>query len=202
MKNNFMNVVLICSSLVFSIPSAAISTTPIQASTSILSSDNFEPTILTLFQNANRGNMNGVQLQLQIIAERIGQSTDPLADSHQFLIELVNQLNAQYGISCTLAALLNMTRESMTLFQIPEDHIEKCITGCDLIEGYQSYLCETDSAELVYLAKHHKSKNYFWHWLTVATISAAAATVCIVVPQTAPLVISGAVEVGKAAVGK
>jgi hypothetical protein len=198
---DFLHTALICSSFLFTFPNMG-------------NSSQFEPTITFspssdlnsiahhLFNHAEGGDVEGINQQLEGIAETLARSDDALSNSCHFLQSLVNRMNAQYGASLTLSKLLQITRESMHQFQIPEDQIENCAVGLDLIELHQSSLCEKELLDFVHLAKHKKSKSDFWSWLAIATVSAAATVVCIIVPQVAPAVIGGAVEVGKAAFGK
>jgi len=102
-------------------------------------------------------------------------------------------------VSLTVSDLLHLTRKTIQQFQIPEEQMEKYFVGLDLIEYHQSELNSLGSVRLI---KHHKEKSNFWTWLSIATITAGAVTVCIFVPEAAPGIIGGAVELGKSVLGK
>jgi hypothetical protein len=163
---------------------------------------NFDFMTQTLFEYAIKGDVEGVQLQLKMIADMLEESDDGLNNSCQFLNALVNKINIQYGTSLTLSQLIQITRESIHQFRFPDNQFENCMVGLDFIELHQQSLNEIDCSKFVYLVKHRKNNNNFWTWLSIATVSVAAVTVCIVVPQVAPGVIGGAVEIGKAVLGK
>lgn len=199
-KNDFLHSTLACASFLVSIPNVATSFPEYPRQFSPYA--NYDFMIQNLFGYANLGDVEGIQLQLKMIADMLEQSDDALNDSCQFLNALVNKMNIQYGTSLTLSYLIHITRESFHQFQFPENQFENYMVGLDLIELRQSSLYEVDPSGCVYLVKHHKNNNNFWTWLSIATVSLAAVTVCIAVPQVAPGVIGGAVEFGKAVLGK
>lgn len=191
------NHLLVCSSFFVSIPNFAIADFPLTAER--FESNSNGRMIQNLFHQAEMGDIEGIGFQLNQIAQMLQSSDDALTDSCWFLQDLVNAMNTQYGVSLTVSSLLHLTRETVQQFQIPENQMEKYFVGLDLIEYHQS---ELNSLGSVRLMKHHKEKSNFWTWLSIATVTAAAVTVCIVVPQVAPAIIGGAVEIGKAALGK
>ncbi len=193
----FASQVLVFSSFLLSIPN--IGNTNLNVTTDFFYSYSNDCIIQDLFNRAEAIDMEGIDFQFKTIAEMLEHSNDALTDSCLFLEDLVKATNLRYGTSLHLSELLQLTRESIQKLQIPESQIEKYLVGLDLIDYHQSELNALGSVRLV---KHHKEKSNFWTWLTVATITAAAVTICIVLPQTAPAVIGGAVEVGKAAFGK
>lgn len=201
LKNDFITSALMSSLLFCSMPNQVNSLPPTPSSVFFPSSGDFDAIICNLLNHAHGGDMEGVDLQFKNIAEMLEQSDDALRDSYQFLDELVNKLNSQYGTSLTVSELLQITRESIRRFPLTENNIEKYQFGLDLIELHQASLNKLDPGGFVAI-KHHKNKSNVWTWLSVATISVAAVTLCILLPESAPAVISGAVEVGKAALGK
>lgn len=155
--------------------------------------------IQNLLKEAKFGNIESLAFELNQITEKLCSSNDPLSDSCSFLQALTRAIHTQYSISVPLSNMLQLTRETVQKFQIPESELAKYFVGLDLIEYH---LAEADCSGSVSLVKHHKEKHNFWTWLSLATITAAAVTVCIVVPQATTAIIGGAVEVGKAALGK
>ncbi len=149
-----------------------------------------------LVEQAYIGNASRVQELLQEVAETLKGSTNVLGDSRQFLQKLVDGMNARFGSALTLSDIIEATRESAHMFQIPEADEADYLEGLNWLDGEDP---EDTTLESDISKKHmKKSQKNVWDWLIVTSITIGAVAVCVYAPGvaiTAFKVVVGAIDV-------
>lgn len=143
-----------------------------------------------LVKSAKKGDVPEIIQDLERLAILLDQSDHLMKDSHVFLENYIGQVNRQHGLCLTLDQVLNASKELVKHLSLSEEELEGYETGLELLEELHSFrnnpLCSYQ------FAKHRKkSKANVWSWLTVATVTAGAVTVCALCPTAIPGVLDG-----------
>lgn len=167
------------------------------AYSNLICPSDYDHIIYNLIECAHRNDIEGVELQLKNITVMLAESDDALRDSCEFIQHLVDKLNFYYGTTLTVSDVIRLSRTAIQQFPISEKLMQQYSVGFDLIE-----LQNEENPFDIQSIKHKNDNNSFWTWLSVATVTAGAVTICIFSPQSTPAVVGGAVEIAKALLGK
>lgn len=158
---------------------------------------------------AQNPNADTFQQQLVNLVQVLEDSEDPIAEAYQLLCLLIDHMNTRYGTALTMSQLFQLIRENPHLIQIPGIEEADLLEGLEMLEQYEEDLAKETSRHgrqqqrLYKNPPQKKKKKHAWEKVAVTLIitGGALALACIH-PVVIPVIIEGAVAIGRIAFDK
>ncbi|MBI5272376.1 MAG: hypothetical protein HY861_00135 [Chlamydiia bacterium] len=148
----------------------------------------------------------GINACFADLATLLVDSEDPIADAYYILQGFVDQMNVSYGCALSVSQLLRELRSNQALFQGAELDMTEFARMIDALEEYgasEERAVEIEMNSAGRRHHHHKKKKGKGKGLWIIAIIAGSAVILgIVNPASIPVIIDGAVTVGRLALEK